>query len=390
MLKRFVPMSFPGATDGEILFEDFEAIQEWESYNSGAYIGVEGTKAIQIDAPGWIQRQYAIDATERRSWDRSNGIAFKVKGDGSEHFGCITIGGQNLWLYSYYFPLDSKEWKEYSVHWDDFVPGSDFITGKFNTPGNLTVGGISMLRIGDRWNSGVNNRTLSAFSYQVANIRLIESAVPRFTAKPPEIPPHSHFSEKLAGGKPVKIYCYGDSLTAGTSLENPDTERYAIQLQEMLRQRFHRQNIEVRSFGVGGAHLFDVLGWMPRDLPDVPDLVTLMIGYNNKSSTQPPETFRSQLELWLERIAIQTGGKTNILLIPTLPGCDYRFHMQDDYAQVVRNVAQKWNVPCCPVDTAFKSLGSSKIADFMTDIAHPNAAGHRLFAETMTAFLTGK
>ncbi len=372
----------------EIILENFAALKGWSARDTGAKFsecaGPDGGNGLRFEGPGYIQQPYPVDWQKRLDWNRCKGISFKIKGDGSDNFGCITLMGRNSWYYSWYFPLESKEWREYTVPWSDLTPGSDTISGEFNTPGNLTVDGISGIRFGDRWKIAANNRKIEPFCYQIADIRLVENAAPKYEIGRYQPPPFSQFRDKLRSGKPLKIYCYGDSITAGTSLKNPDEERYAVRLQELLRGG---RDIQVRSFGVGGAHLYDVIGWMERDLADAPDLITIMIGYNNKSSAQPPEVFRRQLELWIDRVVAKTHGQTNILLIPTLPGCGSRYHMQDDLAQVVRDVARERNLPLCPVDLAFKKGGMEQISGLMADTAHPNAAGHRLFAETLADYL---
>ena len=42
------------------------------------------------------------------------GISFEVKGDGSDEWGCITIGESRAMQSHVYFPLKSKEWKKLS------------------------------------------------------------------------------------------------------------------------------------------------------------------------------------------------------------------------------------------------------------------------------------
>jgi lysophospholipase L1-like esterase len=201
----------------------------------------------------------------------------------------------------------------------------------------------------------------------------------------------SEVIEQLKNGKPTTVFCIGDSITAGTGLYKPDKERYANVLQQMLRKHFKNDDITVESRAVGGARTEHSIAWINRDFSDkAPDLLTYMIGYNNKSGAYSPNTFKKQLETYIDRVAKKTKGKTAILLITTIPGLGPRFEMMDDYADIVREVAKERNLPVCDMQKEFKKIGKTNMDNYMRDMAHPNDKGHKIFADTLYEFIIGK
>ena len=229
------------------------------------------------------------------------------------------------------------------------------------------------------------------FSYCVDDLKLVEkatSALGDSSYKPRDF---KEITELLREGKPLSIVCLGDSVTAGTSLTNGDSERYTVLLQEKLRAHYKNDKISVKCLGVGGAHLDSAISWINRDFAgDPPDLATIMVGYNDKTAANSVDYFARGLKDFINVFAAKTKGKTALLLIPTIPGTGYRFDMMDDYAQVFRDVAKEANLPLCDVQKVFKSLGKDKIGDYMADMAHPNSKGHELFADTLAAYIIDK
>ncbi len=373
------------------LLEDCESTEGWKCSKDQCekVAGAEaGGSSIKFTQPGTSSKSYPYDPLKRANWDtKYKGISFKVKGDGSDQFGSISIGGDYAWRYVYHFPVKSTEWTEYTVAWEDFTP--EFaLNQKLNSLNALPPSGIVRVQFGDRWEITHRNMKIPKFSYCVDDLKLVEKATPVLgvsTFKPRDF---KDVAGLLKKGGPLSIVCLGDSITAGTSLPNADKERYANLLQDKLRAQLKTDKINAVSLAVGGAHLYDTTAWLNRDfIGEPPDLVTLMIGYNNKTAANSPAYFAQALRDFIDMFAAKTKGKTALLLIPTIPGKDYRFNMMDDYAQIVRDVAKELGLPVCDIQKVFKAVGQDKIADYFADMAHPNAKGHELFATTLTDFL---
>ena len=132
---------------------------------------------------------------------------------------------------------------------------------------------------------------------------------------------------------------------------------------------------------MGGARTKDSIAWMDRDLTKgIPQVATMLIGYNNRSGGQTAEMFKTQLEIWVKHLLARTGGKCAILLIPTVPGVP-RWYAQDDMAAAVYEVAAKYNCTIVPIEKRIKKMGPMEYRKYLSDGVHPNQAGHKLFAE---------
>ena len=189
--------------------------------------------------------------------------------------------------------------------------------------------------------------------------------------------------KEMKAGKETLITCFGDSITAGTALRKGN-KRYAVLLGEQLAKKFGNKNIKTECVAVGGAHTYDSIAWLDRDLSKgKPAVATMLIGYNNRSSAQTAELYRAQLEMWIERLLAKTEGKTAIILIPSVQGVP-RWFAQDDMAAVTYEVAKKYNCTVCPLDKVVGKIGPVDYrAKFLADGIHPNQAGHQIFADEL-------
>ncbi|MBN1673912.1 MAG: CIA30 family protein [Kiritimatiellae bacterium] len=377
----------------QAVIEDFEHLDAWKVDKSKAKIAAAtpaavGESAIQVTFPGMAYRRlYKSPPLENADWDSYEGISFYARGDGSDLYGCLALGGrswQSGHVYVYYFPLRHTDWRPYTIAWDDLVPESDVLP--IGRLGALPPSGIQHVRLGSRWQIGHNNARIPPHTYSVDHIALAKK-VPRDRAVPAPRP-FAEVAARLKSGAALHVVCMGDSITAGTSLKDKDASRYATQTQNTLRQWLKRDNITVESRAVGGAKGWDLRAWVHRDFEgEPPDLVTVLFGYNDKSAALAVEGFRRSLNDYIDRVARKTGGKTAILLLPTIPGKRHRFVMMDDYAECVREVAARRGLAMCDVQKVFKALGREGVENYFADMAHPNEAGHQLMADTLARFL---
>ena len=308
------------------------------------------------------------------------GIAFEIQGDGSSEWDCITVGDTPNLQGRYFFPLSSREWKEFRVSFADMAPATDHTLG---LPARTCVGAIAEFRFTDHWRITWENRKREPFSYRIRNLRLIERIRPSIPVGEYKLRPLSKVVKDMKAGKTVLVTCFGDSITAGSALR-PGEKRYAVLLGEMLKAKFKNPAIRTICTAVGGAHTYDSIGWLERDFSaGVPDVATMLIGFNNRSGGQSPEMYRKQLEMWLDRIAAMSKGKTAVILIPSVPGVP-RWLAQDDLAKVTVEVAKKYNCTVAPIDQAIKKIGPKEYKDkYLRDSVHPNQEGHQMFAKVI-------
>ena len=309
------------------------------------------------------------------------GIAFKVRGDGSDEWSRISIQAGPISGGSFYFPLKNKEVVEYRVAFSDMGPNND---NSLLPPAKIMAGEISGFQVGDRWRIGQNNSRRPAFGYEISDLRLIDDVKGKFVPGKFRPAPLETVIAKMKAKKKVLILCFGDSITAGTSLRDKDKDRYATVLQGLLRQKYGYDGITVRSVAVGGAHTYDSIGWLDRDLVQgKPDAATMLIGYNNRSSQQTRENYAAHLGRWIELFAMKTGCQAPVVLIPSVPGVP-RFFAQRDMAEATYEVAKKYGLDVAPVEKAIEKIGPVEYRKkYLADGIHPNPAGHKLFADVL-------
>ena len=86
-----------------------------------------------------------------------------------------------------------------------------------------------------------------------------------------------------AGQEPVRVVCFGDSITAGSGVDNPTTNAYPIVLGKLLGT-----NYQTRNFGVSGRTLLkrgDFPYWNEQAFRNatnyLPHIVTIKLGTND-------------------------------------------------------------------------------------------------------------
>ncbi|MEW6359573.1 MAG: GDSL-type esterase/lipase family protein [Planctomycetota bacterium] len=385
-------IGLPHVNADPVILEDFETLTGWKaepetaSFKQAASAAV-GQGAIQVTLPRTVFKQISSRPIEgSAAWDRYEGISFWVKGDGSDLFGSLAVGPSASGSYTYvcYFPLKNTEWHRVAVAWADLAPEGQY--DPIGASGALPPSGIQAIRFGSRWVIYTNNAKIPEHTYCVDHIQIEEKV--EGPAPPPKPRPFSDVPDLLKSKKKIHIVCMGDSITAGTALADKDKERYAVRMQELLREWLGYGDILCDSRAVGGARLTDARAWAPRDFAgEPPDLVTILYGYNDKSGAYTRDYFKRSLNDYIDRIARETGGKAAIWLLTTIPGTGPRFVMMDDYADAVRETAKERGLACFDLQKVFKDVGRDKIEGYFADQAHPNAEGHQVIADAIATFL---
>ena len=349
--------------------------------------GVNGNAAVMFSRlpKGTAQLSLSFDDDVQDSFDQYQGVSFYVKGDGSDCWETVSLVHNGSYTYNYFVPMKNTDWVKYTVAWRDFIPEGQ--CGLIGQPGGVPPCGITALRIGCRWRIWYDNATIPEHSIAISDIKL-EPVVARPTTqyRPAAF---DGVLAKLKNGEPLIIQFQGDSITAGTSLRDKVTERYSIKTEELLRKWLKNDKIKCVNRAVGGARTNDERAWLPRDFSGaVPDLVTLWIGYNDKSGCNTVAYYKQSVADYIDRVAEITSGRSAFLLITPGPGKGARFTMMDDYAQAIREIAAERNLPCLDVSKLLKAFGKRDFCDtYMADTAHPNAKGHEIVADALCEYL---
>ncbi len=349
--------------------------------------GVNGQAGVIVShlPKGTAQLQLAFDDDQLDVFDKYQGVSFYVKGDGSNCWETIGLTHNYNYSYLYFVPLKSTEWVKYTVAWRDFIP--EGACGMIQQSGGVPACGLNTLRIGCRWKIWYDNAQIPEHSLTISDVKL-EPVVERVanTYRPA---PFENVLAKLRNKEPLTIQFQGDSITAGTSLANKVAERYSIKTEELLRKWLKNDKINCVNRAVGGARTNDERAWLQRDFSgDIPDLVTLWIGYNDKSSCNTVAYYKQTVADYIDRVVEITKGKSAFLLFTPGPGKGPRFTMMDDYARAIRELAAERGLPYFDVSKLFKAFGKKEFSDtYMADMAHPNAKGHLVVADALCEFL---
>ena len=349
--------------------------------------GVNGRPAVMFNRlpKGTAQLSLSFDDDLQDSFDQYEGVSFYVKGDGSDCWEAICLVHNGNYTYNYFVPLKNTEWVKYTVPWSDFIPEGQ--CGMLQQSGGVPACGITSLRIGCRWRIWYDNASIPEHSMTISDIRL-EPMVssPASSYRPAAF---DGVLAKLKNGEPLVIQFQGDSITAGTSLRDKVTERYSIKTEELLRKWLKNDKITCVNRAVGGARTNDERAWLARDFSGaVPDLVTLWIGYNDKSGCNTAAYYRQSVADYIDRVAEITKGRSAFLLFTPGPGMGPRFTMMDDYAQAIRELAVERGLSCFDVSKLLKSFGKQEFSNaYMADMAHPNAKGHEVVADALCEYL---
>ena len=119
----------------------------------------------------------------------------------------------------------------------------------------------------------------------------------------------------LESGQPVRIVCFGDSVT-GVYYHTGNRRAWCDLVGLSLRQIYPGAHPEMINAGVSGNSTADGLRRMDTDvLRDQPQLVIAMFGLNDVVRV-PPEVFRANLRQIVQRS--RAAGAEVILMTPNL------------------------------------------------------------------------
>lgn len=197
--------------------------------------------------------------------------------------------------------------------------------------------------------------------------------------------------QKLLSGEPVKVVCFGDSVT-GVYYHTGSRRAYTDMLGIALRRASGSDNVEMINAGISGHTTVNALSRIDRDvIAHKPDLVTVMFGLNDMTRV-PLDDYKANLKTIVAKCrdigaevvlatpnnVIDTSGRPTQKLIK--------------YCDAVRDVGHELGVSVC--DT-YQQLSGFRAHDsfgwrlLMSDSIHPNMDGHKRFAEQLAQTITG-
>lgn len=199
--------------------------------------------------------------------------------------------------------------------------------------------------------------------------------------------------------KPTRIVFFGDSITqAGVN-----SGGYITMMQQMLKQKGQEGNYELIGAGIGGNKIYDLYLRLENDvLSKKPEVVVVFVGVNDvwHKRTHGTGTDADKFEKFYTAL-IEKLKANNIKVIICTPAAigektDFSNELDGDlnkYANIIRSLAAKNNVPLCDFRKAFLEYNLQKNKDnkekgvLTTDGVHLNETGNQLVANMLAGML---
>ena len=198
-------------------------------------------------------------------------------------------------------------------------------------------------------------------NFTLAAIIALSLAVAAISAAAEEAPPDADASAA------PRIAAFGDSLSSGYGLANPEHDGFAPALQRALLTLGLRA--EVQNHGVAGDTSDDALNRLDWMLQEKPDIVVVEFGANDMFRLFPPDHTRANLDAILQRIRDANA-------VPVLAGMLAPLNSGKPFADAFNALfpalAQKHQIELYPFflkDVALRPELNQP------DGLHPNAAG---------------
>jgi acyl-CoA thioesterase I len=173
------------------------------------------------------------------------------------------------------------------------------------------------------------------------------------------------------------IVAFGDSLTSGPGLRAEET--YPALLQQRITSEGH--DVRVINAGVSGDTTSDALARLDAALVPRTEIVIVAIGANDGLRGIPVATVERNISAMIERA--QSRG-INVLLCqmeaPPIGGLLYTI----EFHRIYPRLAERYKVPLVPF-FLLGIIGNDELD--LNDTLHPNAAGHRMIADTIWPYL---
>lgn len=202
--------------------------------------------------------------------------------------------------------------------------------------------------------------------------------------------------------KTQKVVFFGDSITEMGAKPGG----YIVRMKEALEKKGVGSDYDLIGAGIGGNKVYDLYLRMDDDvLAQNPDVVFVWVGVNDvwHKATSGTGTDAGKFEKFYTAIINKLLDKhIRVLLVtPAVIGEKTDFTNQQDgdlnaYAQIVRNLAQKYHCGLVDLREAFhtydlKNNPGNKESGILTlDKVHLNDAGNQLVADTMLEALLTK
>jgi acyl-CoA thioesterase-1 len=173
----------------------------------------------------------------------------------------------------------------------------------------------------------------------------------------------------------LHVLCFGDSLTAGKDLTDPDRHSYPAALERRLKEKGH--NVRVTNAGQSGDTSFDARARLDFSLADRPDLVILCLGSNDMFQGKRLEDLEANLTDIARRCR---AAGARVVLCRMRIFVNFGFGWAARYERIFPRVAAASGAALAPFPLeGVAAQPSLNLADGI----HPNPAGYEKFVDNI-------
>ncbi|MBL0058897.1 MAG: arylesterase [Elusimicrobia bacterium] len=178
---------------------------------------------------------------------------------------------------------------------------------------------------------------------------------------------------------PLRILAFGDSLTAGKDLEDPDREAYPAVLERLLKEAGH--SVTVTNAGHSGDTTFDALARLDFSLAEKPRIVIVGLGSNDTFQGKRLADMEKNLDETVRRCR-EAGAVVVLCGMKTFP--NFGLFYASDYAKMFKRVAHRQRAILVP----FMLEGvAGDPAMNLPDMIHPNPRGQERVAQNLLPYV---
>jgi acyl-CoA thioesterase I len=192
--------------------------------------------------------------------------------------------------------------------------------------------------------------------------------------RPAAPPPHAPLDATPSVPPRLTIVAFGDSITAGKDLDDPDAEAYPAVLERILRAR--GRDVRVVNAGVSGNTTFDALERLDFSVPSA-DLVIVQLGANDTFQGKSIEAIEKNLAEIVTRLK-KKGAAVVLWDMKTFPnlGPFYAEKFERIFARVAKSTG------CTLAPFPLEGVAGNPAMN-LADGMHPNAGGHERVAANL-------
>lgn len=171
------------------------------------------------------------------------------------------------------------------------------------------------------------------------------------------------------------VLCFGDSLTAGKDLTDPDRTSYPAVLERRLREKGFR--VRVTNAGQSGDTSFDARARLDFSLADRPDLVIVCLGSNDMFQGKRLEDLEANLTDIVRRCR---AAGARVVLCRMRIFVNFGFGWTARYERIFPRVAKSAGAVLAPFP--LDGVAAKPLMN-LSDGIHPNPAGYEIFVDNI-------